>query len=242
MHRIGIGQPLIIVALCLSLPAGALGQSPQPPTAGDAAGSHFRVMKYLDGDRDRRIDADEFAAGLETASMLLMLSWNDCDRDGDGAIDAEELGAAVAQARQALAEVEPEDEEEAAEALASALPVRVLLDQLAGDDRYADEIADLREAVEDLGDDDAVVSYITRYPTRYPHLSPVVRTWGRYYPVKSGLRSHHWRRTHVPPKHLKHTKPVKPASKVGPKPKAKARSKAGAKPKAAPKPKARRKP
>jgi hypothetical protein len=240
MYRNVIGRWLAAAMLCWCLPAG--GPAQEPPAAGRPAEvqEQIRLMRYFDTDRDRRIDADEFSAGLETAALVLMMSWSDCDQSGDGWIDFEELGTAVAQARKTLAQAEAEAEEEegdderAAEALAGAVPLSVVLDRLAAEQAYADEIADLRASVEDLADEDVVVTYIVRNPARYPHLTPVVRTWGRYYPVKPAVRRHFENRPHRPPWYVKppgaKKQTGKPGVKPGPKPKI------GERPKHPPKP------
>jgi hypothetical protein len=219
MHGLRIGGLSAIVALCLYLPSDSTAQDPRPAKETDEAKSLFPMMKFLDRDRDRQIDADELAAGQEAAALLLVLSWSDCDRDEDGAIDLAEFQAAVTEARQSLAEVEPEVEDQAVQDLASAVPLSLLLGRLSADDRYADEIASLREAIEDLDDEEAVVTYVTHYPRRYPNLTPVIRTWGRYYPVRSALRRHFHRWPHRPPAHVKPAKPRGPGPKARPKPK-----------------------
>ena len=50
----------------------------RPPGAGEPG--YLREMRYIDADRDRQIDAREFADAQQSASMLLMLSWEDCDK------------------------------------------------------------------------------------------------------------------------------------------------------------------
>lgn len=230
MCKTVIGKWLALAALCLWMPGSGSGQEPPPTRETGVTRSDIHVMRYLDRNRDRQVDADELADGQELASLLLMLSWSGCDQDADGAVDLEELKAAVDEAREALAETAPEEEEEqATEALANAVPLSVVLDRLAADQRYADEIAELRKAVEDLDDDEAVVVYLNGHVKHYPRLVPVIRTWGRYYPVKPGLRRHYWSRPYRPPASVKPLKPAKPGPKVGPKPKPK--------PKPRPKPK-----
>jgi hypothetical protein len=114
---------------------------------------------------------------------------------------------------QALLSSPDGEEEEAEDALAKAVSMSVLLQQLAGDQAYADELVALRAAVDDLDDDEAVVTQIISNPDRYPRLSPVVRTWVRYYPVKPALRRHlppyPARALHLPPPH------ARPAMKNG---------------------------
>jgi hypothetical protein len=225
------------------LQSGDVPQEAPQPGEVQAVTSYAREMQYLDADGDKRIDAGELAAGQQMASMMLMLTWENCDLDGDGSISPAEFQAAADQATQALlqAESESEAEQEAEDALARAVPFDVLLDQLAQDDRYADEIAALREEIEDLEDDEATVTYVTRYPERYPHLAPVVRTWVRHYPVRPGLRrlvKPSPLRLHRPPAKAKSVRPPKPGPKAG-KLKPKKPPKAGKKPGAKPQPKRR---
>ena len=106
MYRNVIGQWLGVAVLCWCLPAGSPGQG--SPVGGRPAAmqEQIRLMRYFDTDRDRRIDADEFSVGLETAALVLMMSWSDCDQSGDGWIDLEEFGPAVARARRALIQAE----------------------------------------------------------------------------------------------------------------------------------------
>ena len=156
------------------------------------------------------------------ASVMVMLSWDQCDSDGDGSISPAELQSAADQALQALleAETESETEQEAQDALARAVPLELLLDRLADDDRYAEEIAALREEIEDLDDDEATITYITKHPTRYPRLTPVVKTWVRHYPVRPGLRRLVKPRSYRAPAKAKPApspKPAPKATKPGPK-------------------------
>jgi len=173
-------------------------------------------MMFLDTDGDHKIDARELAAGQQMAAVVLTLSWDTSDRDADGTITLGELQTAAEEANQALLEADATDEQQAEDAIGKLLSLRVLLDRLAGEEQYADEIAALREAVEDLDDSDAVVTHLVTYAKRYPHLSPVVRTWRRYYDVRSDLRRH-WR-TLTPGNTVKSTpkpevKAVKPGAK-----------------------------
>lgn len=234
MYRTRMGTWIVVIALCLWLPAGSSGQESQPPQESDLVKSHGHVIRLLDRDRDRQIDADELAAGQELASLLLMLSFHDCDRDQDGQIKPPELAAAIAGAREELAQVDAETETHAEDELARAVSLDVLLGQLAADERYADEITALREAIEDVDDDEAVITYITGHPKLYPRLGPVVRVWGRHYPVRPELRRHFWRRPPHRPAYLKPPKPIKPHPKARPKPSPKP------KPKPRPRPKPRR--
>ena len=165
-----------------SEPEAAKEDAPQPAT------SYLREMRYLDADGDKRIGAQELATGQQMASVMLMLSWDESDRDGDGVISLAEFQSAAQEAMQALLDLDSESEQQAEDALARAIPLNVLLERLANDDRYTEEIAALREAIEELNDDEAVITYITKYPIRFPRLSPVVRTWVRHYPVRPGLR------------------------------------------------------
>lgn len=218
----------LVLLAGLLLPLGTGGQETSTSRREPATDQDVQLLRFLDSNRDRRVSADELALGQDLAAVLLMLSFNECDRDQDGSLELPELSAATAEARQELALAESEEELEAQEDLARAVSLQVLLERLAGDDRYAQEIAALREAVENLDDEDAVITYITQHPKLYPHLGPVIRVWGRYYPVRPELRRHFWRR---PPHRPTHLKPLRPA----PKPRAHP-------PKPAPRPKPKPKP
>ena len=173
--------------LCMWAPQSVPATPQQQPTGEPG---YLREMRYIDVDRDRRIDAREFAEAQQGASMLLMLSWEDCDKDGDGALSHAEFEAAADEAMQALLETDDEADESAEDELAELISMQVLIDRLGHSDQYADELAALRAAVENMDDDETVVTHIVQNPTRYPHLVPVVRTWVRHYPVKPGLRRH----------------------------------------------------
>lgn len=183
---------LVAAMLGLSPPQGPDAErtdAPSSETPAPAAG-YLREMQYLDADGDQRIDAQELAHGQQMASMILMLDWDDCDRDDDGKISPDEFRSAADEAMQAVlqADSETETEQQAEDALARAVPLKLLLDQLAGEEDYAQEVAALRGSIEDLSNDEAVVTYVSQYPTRYPHLAPVIRTWVRHYPVRPELR------------------------------------------------------
>ncbi|MBN2560109.1 MAG: hypothetical protein JXQ75_04190 [Phycisphaerae bacterium] len=195
-------------------------QEPWKPDRTKPAAGYMREMRYLDLDGDRKIDATELAAGQQMASMMLMLSRDGCDRDGDEAINLAEFQVAAEEAMQALldADSNSDGEEQAEEALARAVPLKLLLDRLSDDGRYADEVTALRQAVEDMDDGEAVITYITKYPARYPRLSPVVRTWVRHYPVQPRLRrlvKPRPPRAYRPPAEAKPARPQKTGPKAG---------------------------
>lgn len=182
------------------------------------ATGYIHEMRYLDTDGDRKIDAKELAAGQHMASMLLMLSWDECDRDGDGTVSLVEFQVAAHDAMQALREADSEAARQAEDALAQAITMRLLLEQLARDEQYAAEIAALRAEIEDLDDDEVVVTYLIKYPTRYPRLTPIVRTWVRHYPVKPKLYrlvKPYGPRLYRPPARTKVIHPPKARPKVG---------------------------
>lgn len=229
---------LVMPVVCLWSGPALSANPPQSPAGGESKSpSYLQEMRYLDTNRDRRIDAQEFAYGQQMASMLLMFSWEEADRDGDGVLSHSEFISAADEAMQALLETETdtdtEADQQAEEDLASAISLPVLLNQLSENDDYADELADLRAAVEDLDDDEAVVTHILHNSKRYSHLSPVVRTWVRHYPVRPALRRHVKPAHPLAPKHRvkpksvhkpgpvkkKTTTPKKPAKKPAPKPK-----------------------
>ena len=158
-----------------------------PPEDSGSGQDYAREMKYVDADGDGQIDARELAAGQQMASMILMLSWDECDRDNDGSISPAEFQVAAEKAVQALLEVDSESEQQAQDDLAEAVPLALLLDRLAADERYAAEIAALRAELEDA-DDSTVIKYINQYPSRYPRLTPLVHTWARHYPVRPEVR------------------------------------------------------
>jgi hypothetical protein len=157
--------------------------APKPTTG------YIREMKHLDTDHDLRLDAKELAAAQYTASMLLMLDWEECDRDGDGLISLPEFQVAAHDATEELRKDDAENLQQAQDIIARTVTLELLLNQLARDEVYAAEITALRQEIRDLRDEEAVVTYIFKYPARYPRLKPVIHTWGRYYPVRPRL--HH---------------------------------------------------
>jgi hypothetical protein len=195
------------------------------------ATKYTREMRYLDADGDMNIDAKELAAGQHRASMILMLSWEECDRDADGVISPVEFQYSAQQAMQELREANSESALQAEDALAKAITLKLLLERLAYDELYAHEIAALREAIEDLDDEEAVVTYVVKYPTRYPRLTPVIYTWGRHYPVRPNLHrlvKPRPIRLYRPPAKAKPVRPIQPGPKKAPKPiKKKARPRKG---------------
>jgi hypothetical protein len=237
----------LVAAVCLCLPLMASAQSQGRP---HAEPEYLHEMRYFDTNFDRKIDAKEFAAGQQLASMMLMLSWDGCDLDGDGAVSFGEFRTAAAEAMQTLLEADSESEQQAEEELARMLPLKLLLQRLGQEGKYADEVAALREAIEDLDDDDAIITHVTTYPKLYPHIAPIVHTWYRHYPLKPGvrrnLRTLPARAHPLKPKAKTagHVKP-KPKPKAGPRKPAKHAGKAGRskpKSKAGPKPAGRRRP
>ena len=210
---------------------GSPGQSTQPSPDTPAGPPAFvEEMRYLDTDRDRQLDPKEFAHGQQMAAMLLMLSWDECDRDSDGFVSHSEFELAASEAMKGLLQAGTAVEEETAaeEELAAAIPVQVLLSQLAAKEQFAGELADLRAAMQNLDDDEAVVTHIVENPTRYPRLAPVIRTWVRHYPVRPALRQHVKPLHPLSPKYRHHPHPG-PRSPKGP-------GKPGPKPKGPPKP------
>ena len=121
------------------------------------------------------------------ASMLLMLSWDECDIDRDQAVSLPEFQLAADEAMLALRVANSDAARQAEDALAKAVTMKLLLEQLSREQQYAAEIAALRAEIVDMADEEAVVTYIIKYPTRYPRLVPIVRTWVRHYPVHSRL-------------------------------------------------------
>jgi hypothetical protein len=211
-----------LATLWLLSPPGPATAAEDPPPAKSTTPptTYVNEMRFLDLDRDRRIDQRELATGQQMAAMILLLSWDECDRDGDGSLSHDEFEQAAATAMQALLEEQSETdaEEQAEQDLAQAVPLELILDRLTADERYADEVADLRDAVEDLDDDEDVVTYVFRNAKRYPRLTPVVRTWVRHYPVRPDLRRHakpHPKWRYLRPAKAKPHKPVKPAPRAG---------------------------
>ncbi|UCG15161.1 MAG: hypothetical protein JSV19_07665 [Phycisphaerales bacterium] len=182
-----------------------------------AAGAYAAELAYLDANQDGSIDAQEFARGQQGAAMLLMLSWEACDQDSSGEIDRAEFMAAAPEAMAESLAANDETEQQAEEALANAIPLNLLLEQLGKDESYAEELAALRQAVQDMDDEESVVTHVVASPTRYPRLSPVVRVWTRYYPVKPALRRHVKGRYRPLGLRAKPPRPaVKPRGKLGP--------------------------
>jgi len=197
-------RPFLLMLVCGVLALGGSSGDSGDRVAGEAATALAREARFADTDQNGKIESQELGAAQTSATLLLMIDFTAADRDGDGALSGAEFEAAGAEAKQALATAESEQEssQAAEEALAQALSARVLLDRLATSASYADELAALRAAVKDLDDDEAIVTHIVQNPTLYPRLSPLFRTYVRYYPVKPALRrlapAHAWPLRHPP--------------------------------------------
>ena len=202
MNRVKLSS-LVFVTVTLCVHSRADAAAPVSETAFAAPHAFVAELTYLDANGDGAIDAREFAHGQQMASMILTLTWDACDRNQDGKLAPPEFQTAASEALRTLLSADSEADEQAEAALAKAVPMSMLLEQLGRDQAYADEIAALREALEEL-DDDTVVTHIISEPDHYPRLTPVVRTWVRYYPVRPGLRRH------LRPHHKRDPKPAKP--------------------------------
>ena len=150
--------------------------------------TNLRELRLLDTDSDGVLSVAELQEGQWRAYVLLSLDWDACDLDGDGNVDGLEYARAMDEAGRALATTDLEYDVQAEDTLAQAITVALLLDRLAHDANYTAEIVTLRTAVRDFSNDEAVVTYVLKYPDRYPRLTPLVRTWVRYYPVRPQLR------------------------------------------------------
>ena len=148
----------------------------------------MRELHLLDTDSDGVLSVAELQEGQWRAYVLLSLDWDACDLDADGNVDALEYARAMDEAGRVLAAADQEYDVQAEDTLARAVTVSLLLGRLANDAAYNAEIVTLRTAVADFNDDEAVVTYVLKYPDRYPRLTPLVRTWVRYYPVRPQLR------------------------------------------------------
>jgi hypothetical protein len=179
-----------LVTVGLSLSGGADEGTSGGAEGSKAADAYAAELAYLDANQDGSIDAQEFARGQQGAAMLLMLSWEECDQDSSGEIERAEFLAAAPEAMAATLATDDEADQQAEEALANAIPLDLLLEQLAKDESYADELAALRQEMQNMDDEESIVTHVVGSPTRYPRLSPVVRVWTRYYPVKPALRRH----------------------------------------------------
>lgn len=211
------------LGVALSLLAAGSFLAPRCPASEDEQETLWRVARFLDADADYQIDSEELNEAQRLAGAIGQLDLQAGDSDLDGVLSPEELFSTLLAALAGPGEEEEAEEAEdaAAEAaLANALGLPLLLEGLAGQDDYAAEIARLREAVEDLHDEDATVSYLVTHASSYPRLYPVVRVWATRYPTKPHLRRHFApRRPHPARPAVRPTKPrPKPAAKPGPKP------------------------
>ena len=210
MSTIRLSLPVLIAVSLLAVPPAAADPSPGDAPLADSQ-SFAAEITYLDANRDGRIDARELAAGQQMAAAIARLSWHAGDRNQDGQLTPAEFQAAITAALQSGASADNQAEEY----VADAVPLSVLLQQLGDDQAYADELTALREAVEDLDDDDAVITHVVSHASRYPRLNPVLRTWVRDYPVRPRLRGN----GHLRPKADRSAKPVGAnRARVGPKP------------------------
>jgi hypothetical protein len=211
-------EVVLIGGLCLgsAAPAGDTSAGGTTTTPVPAVTTEWT---WLDVDGNGSLSATELAQGQLVAAMLQALDWNACDADHDGTVTRAEYQAAAFETLRSLRAAADPADEQAEQDLAAAVSLEVLLEQLGASETYAAELAALREAVANLGDEDTVVTHVITNPARYPHLGPLVRAWVRYYPVKPELRRHvpavrpHvGRPAGVPPVH----RPVTPPAHIGP--------------------------
>jgi hypothetical protein len=194
--RMRFGTCTIVAAL---LAAAAAVLLVEPCLAQETDEGHRRLARFLDADDDHQVDSEELDTGKELAAALCALDLQESDSDGDGVLSLDELSAALDDAV-AAAQEEADENAEAESAVAQALGLRVLLDQLAAQEQYAEEVARLREAVEHLDDEEATVQYLITNSTSYPRLYPTVRLWARHYPIKPGIRRR-FASDRLPPRH-----------------------------------------
>ncbi|MFH1746141.1 MAG: hypothetical protein ABIG44_03755 [Planctomycetota bacterium] len=180
---------MVVLVVMLGVTQQVSGDDRGPTSGKDPAPGFLREMRFLDVDRDRQIDARELAQGQQMAAVLLSLSWEELDSDGDGTVSHSEFEAAANRALQTQTSAE-EDADLAEDELFDALSPGLLLSQLSEKEEYAEELAALREAVEDLDDHDTVVTQVIKNPKLYPRLYPVVYTYARHYPHRPAWQAY----------------------------------------------------
>ncbi len=185
----------LIVLTAVALPATILAQSEN--AHGRRSTAAIRLMRHVDRDGDRHMDPNELAAAQELAYLLLDLDCEQADADHDGEVSLDELESAVAALYDEASDGLSPTDDQAVTMLNRAFSWPALLEQLQQDGQYAAELEALRAAVENLDDVDVVTTHVLRYPTRYPHLTPVLRYYRRFY-LPARWRLHHHYRLHHP--------------------------------------------
>jgi hypothetical protein len=182
-----IGVVAALVAVCQTGVAVQV-QSPDPARAPTTSG---RILQFVDLDGDGRVEPAELAVAQQSAATILALDWTESDVDRDGSLNATEFAQAAIKTMQALLaddrEAQEPSEQQVQEDLASAVPFSLVLERVAKRPRYADEVAALRKAIEDLSVDEDVVAYVVGHAAQYPRLTPLLQTWMNSYPVRPGL-------------------------------------------------------
>ena len=141
MNRTSLARSAICAWLLLTV-APVVYAGPGYPSTGQE--TYLSEMKHLDANGDGTIDPQELATGQQLAAMILTLSWNQSDLNQDGVLTEGEFLAAAEAAMQEVLSTQGEEDSQAEQALAEAIPLSVLLENLARDDQYAEEIAALR--------------------------------------------------------------------------------------------------
>ncbi len=169
-------------------PNPSSGSTDKPVAANGLMDLAARIVSFVDADRDGRISPAEADESRKAAMWILGRQIADCDTDADGFVTTSEYvktwsagpsEEAASEPAQAAVESQPDLSEDS-------VPLSVVLDQLAGQAYFREEVSLLRAELEDLDDTDTVVTYLGRFPTRYARLHPYVSKWVKQHPRKSG--------------------------------------------------------
>jgi hypothetical protein len=181
----------VVVALFAACQTGLGVQQPSADPA--RAPDYARALQFIDADNNGKIEHPELAVAQQSAALILALDWAEADTDRDGSLSTPEFTQAAAKTMQTLLADRPaaEDREEqrAQEDLASAVPFTLVIERMARSPRYAEEVAALRKALADAGDDE-VIAHVAAHPALYPRLTPLLRTWLHSYPLRPALLRH----------------------------------------------------
>ncbi|MCP4591522.1 MAG: hypothetical protein GY842_12320, partial [bacterium] len=101
---------VVVSVLVLGAPAAA---SPAASTTSPEPFDSAPGWAYLDADADGAISPRELDDGQQAARLLLALSWEGCDADGDGKLSLAEYHASAFQAAQALPTSDDDDAQQA---------------------------------------------------------------------------------------------------------------------------------
>ncbi len=184
------GTLLVVGVVLLAGPALAQQYPAWNKPAGTPGtyGTYGLEIKFFDRNNDGKIDQGEFKTGQQVATAFTTLNWSAMDRNHDGQVTRDEFVQSYGTTHTATGAIGKTGRNQATDSIAQTISLKVILNGLAADQRYATEINALRRAVSNWNSDEMVINYLTTHAQQYPNLLPVVRSWVWQFPVRQELR------------------------------------------------------